>query len=78
MADVAFLLLIFFLVTTETAITLQSNELLLLKVQWYLALAYLELENISAPKDMLTLIAANKIESNYKLKAQTLLKEINK
>jgi tetratricopeptide (TPR) repeat protein len=62
----------------EQSVSLAPSAFLRSKAHWYLALAYLKMENISAAKDSLRLLIDNPSAGAYKQKAEKLMAALNK
>jgi hypothetical protein len=64
------------LVKLENALIQSPDSSSIIKVQWYLALAYLKKNEINKLTRLLTKVAANNIEKEYQARAEELLKHL--
>lgn len=62
----------------DSARTHSPGQVFKIKAQWYLALAYLKDDRLKKAKQFLKYVAHNNQETEYKLKAQKLLRELKR
>ena len=64
--------------TLEAALTMEPGGLMLVKTQWYLALAHLKAGEIKKTLALLEIIAVNNTEAFYREKALKMIRQLTK